>query len=55
MRLEVSFLEKKFKQTATRKDGTQQNKIWDGDHDDFIIPYLAELASQRYKGFFFFG
>ena len=27
----------------------QLNKIWDAEHDDFLIPYLAELTRQRYK------
>ena len=35
---------KKLKNTRNKKSRAQVNKIWEDEHDDFVISYLANLA-----------
>ena len=47
---EASSPVKKLKKNiGKKKTRAQLNKIWENEHDDFIIPYLADLARQRFK------
>jgi len=39
-----SPVKKLKKNTRNKKSRAQVNKIWEDEHDDFVISYLANLA-----------